>query len=45
MPIQVNGKVRGGTIKVNIDDTQDIVREKALKDENIKRYIEEKKYS
>ena len=41
MPIQVNGKVRG-TIKVNIDDTQDIVREKALKDENIKRYIEEK---
>ncbi|MDR7870060.1 MAG: leucine--tRNA ligase [Tissierellaceae bacterium] len=41
MPIQVNGKVRG-TLKVSVDDTQDMVREKALQDENIKRFIDGK---
>ncbi|MEW8973316.1 MAG: leucine--tRNA ligase [Tissierellaceae bacterium] len=41
MPIQVNGKVRG-TIEVNVDDSQDIIREKALKDDNIMKFIEGK---
>ncbi|NLY45332.1 MAG: leucine--tRNA ligase [Tissierella sp.] len=41
MPIQVNGKVRG-TIEINVDDTQDKIKEKALQDENIMRFIEEK---
>lgn len=41
MPIQVNGKVRG-KIEVNADDTQDIVREKALADENIAKFLEGK---
>ncbi len=41
MPIQVNGKVRG-KIEVNADDSQDIVRDKALKDENISKFLEGK---
>lgn len=41
MPIQVNGKVRG-KIEVNADDTQDIVREKALADENIAKFLDGK---
>ncbi|MBC8590689.1 leucine--tRNA ligase [Wansuia hejianensis] len=39
MPIQVNGKVRG-TIKINIDDTQETIRKKALDDENIQKFVE-----
>ena len=41
MPIQVNGKVRA-TIMVNADDTQDIVKEKALKDDNIAKFLDGK---
>jgi leucyl-tRNA synthetase len=41
MPIQVNGKVRG-KIEVNADDTQDMVREKAMSDENIAKFLEGK---
>ena len=41
MPIQVNGKVRG-KIEVNADDTQDMVREKAMADENIAKFLEDK---
>lgn len=41
MPIQVNGKVRG-TVEVNVGDSQDIIREKALKDDNIMKFIEGK---
>lgn len=41
MPIQVNGKVRG-TIEVNVDESQDSIREKALKDDNISKFIEGK---
>lgn len=41
MPIQVNGKIRG-KIEVNADDTQDIVREKALADENIAKFLDGK---
>ena len=41
MPIQVNGKVRG-LVVVNINDTQDEVREKAKADENIMRYLQGK---
>ncbi len=41
MPIQINGKVRG-KVEVSVDDTQDIVREKVLKDENILKFIEGK---
>ncbi len=41
MPVQVNGKVRG-VIKVNNDDTQDIVREKAKENESVMKYLEGK---
>ena len=41
MPVQVNGKVRGKVI-VNVTDTQDAVREKALQDETIAKFIEGK---
>ena len=41
MPIQVNGKVRA-TIMVNADDSQDIVKEKALKDDNIAKFLDGK---
>lgn len=41
MPIQVNGKVRG-KVEVNVTDTQDMVREKSLADENISKFLEGK---
>lgn len=41
MPVQVNGKVRG-TIEVSVDDTKEIAREKAFKDERIVKFIEDK---
>lgn len=41
MPVQINGKVRGKVI-VNITDTQDMVREKALSDEGVKKFVEDK---
>lgn len=42
MPIQINGKVRG-KIEINVDDTQDMIREKVLKDENILKFMDGKK--
>ena len=41
MPIQVNGQVRG-TIEISVDDDQDKIKEIALKDENINRFVEGK---
>ena len=37
--VQVNGKVRG-TIEISIDDNDDIIKEKALECENVKKHIE-----
>lgn len=39
--VQVNGKVRA-TILVYIDDTDDIIKEKALSEDNVKKHIEGK---
>ncbi len=39
--VQVNGKVRT-TITISIDESEEEVKEKALKDENVKRHIEGK---
>jgi leucyl-tRNA synthetase len=36
--VQVNGKIRA-TIVVNINDTEDILKDKALKEDNVKKYI------
>ncbi|HZJ99224.1 MAG TPA: leucine--tRNA ligase [Tissierellaceae bacterium] len=41
MPIQVNGKVRG-TIEIAVDDSQDKIKEIALEDENIRRFVDGK---
>ena len=41
MPVQVNGKVRGKVI-INVDDTQEMVREKAKENESIMKYLEGK---
>lgn len=41
MPVQINGKVRG-KVMVNVTDTQDMVREKALADEGVKKFVEDK---
>ena len=39
--VQVNGKLRA-TIKVNINDSEEILKEKALAEENVKKFTEEK---
>jgi len=39
--VQVNGKVRA-TIMVHIDDTDDIIQEKAMKEDNVLKHIEGK---
>ena len=39
--VQVNGKLRG-TITVNIDDSEEVIKEKALSNENVKRHTEGK---
>ena len=39
--VQVNGKVRA-TITISVDDEEDVIKEKALQEENVKRYIEGK---
>ena len=39
--VQVNGKLRA-TIKVNINDAEDILKEKALSEENVKKFTEGK---
>ena len=36
--VQVNGKIRA-TITISEDDTENIIKEKALKEENVKKYI------
>ena len=39
--VQVNGKVRG-TIKINKDEAEDSIKEKAMKEENVSKHIEGK---
>ncbi|MCI5967536.1 MAG: leucine--tRNA ligase, partial [Tenericutes bacterium] len=39
--VQVNGKVRA-TILVHINDTDDIIQEKALNEDNVKKHIDGK---
>ena len=39
--VQVNGKVRA-TILVHIDDTDDVIKEKALNEDNVKKHIDGK---
>ena len=39
--VQVNGKVRA-TIKINVNDSNDIIEEKALAEDNVKKHIEGK---
>ena len=39
--VQVNGKVRG-TITINVNDSEDIIKEMALNEENVKRHTEGK---
>ncbi len=39
--VQVNGKLRG-TITINNDDSEDIIKEKALNNDNVKKHIESK---
>ena len=41
IPIQVNGRVRS-EIEINKDDTEDVVKEKALSDEKINKFIDGK---
>ena len=40
--VQVNGKVRA-TIKININDSEDTIKEKSLSTENVQKHIEGKK--
>ncbi len=39
--VQVNGKLRA-TIKININDEEELIKEKALKEDNVKKHIEGK---
>ena len=39
--VQVNGKVRA-TITINVNDSEEVVKEKALDQENVKRFTEGK---
>ena len=39
--VQVNGKVRS-TIKINLNDSEDVIKEKALQEENVQRHLEGK---
>ena len=39
--VQVNGKLRA-TIKININDSEDVIKEKALKEENIVKHTTDK---
>ena len=41
VPVQVNGKLRG-SINIEVDESEDSIKEKALADENVKRHIEGK---
>ena len=40
--VQVNGKVRA-TIMISVDDSEDVIKEKALNAENVKRHLEGRK--
>jgi leucyl-tRNA synthetase len=37
--VQVNGKLRA-TIKVNVDDSEDVLKEKAMQEENVKKFTD-----
>ena len=39
--VQVNGKVRG-TITINVDEDEESIKEKALREDNVKRHTEDK---
>ena len=39
--VQVNGKLRG-TIKISLDEAEEVVKEKALNQENVKKFTEDK---
>ncbi len=39
--VQVNGKLRG-TVMINVDDSEDIIKDKAQNEENVKKHIEGK---
>ena len=39
--VQVNGKLRG-TITINVNDTEDVIKEKALSKDNVKKHIDGK---
>ncbi len=39
--VQVNGKLRA-TINISVDDEEDVIKEKAMQEENVKRHIEGK---
>lgn len=41
LPVQINGKVRGKVV-INVTDSQDVVRDKALADESISKFIGDK---
>ncbi len=41
MPIQVNGKLRA-TIEISVDASQEEIKEAALKDENVQKFIQDK---
>ena len=39
--VQVNGKVRA-TIKISVNDTEEIIKEKAMAEDNVKKHLEGK---
>lgn len=39
--VQVNGKLRGTTV-ISVDDSEDVIKEKAMSSENVKKHIEGK---
>ena len=39
--VQVNGKLRA-SIKVNVNDSEDVMKEKAMAEENVKKFIDGK---
>ena len=41
IPVQINGKVRS-EIEINIDDSEDMVKEKVLSDDRVKQHIDGK---
>lgn len=43
VPVQVNGKLRG-VVEISVEASKEQVVEKALTDEKVKKYLEEKKY-